>query len=521
MVVFVLIATLCMGCGSHVPEDDIKAVQQTLAEADSLRGMGIIMGMPFRDTKDSCSVENHDRCRAENEDSLRLAEAVAVLYPWRRVYADEYAKANYYYGRLLRAKDHYPEAMQCFINAIHSRSKDYHILGRVYSNMGTISHLAGEYDLSYEMYEHSADMFLRNGDTINYYYALNNMAFELAEQEKKEETLKILKIIQENASDSYAIALSCITKADLYLNIEEYDSAIYYIDIVQRMQYQISTAYLIKAQSYEALGKLDSALHYAKCVLAMPNLANEQIYNSLYITINYNPPASKEELLRQTSYRADIGMKGDYQHVQEAKAVEILYQDLQSKPYEKSIVVVICIMTIMIVSGIILLLYFAYRRKKLKKDTIRELQKQRSLQNHHRSLNNENKLLQERNVQLKEQKRKQEIERINQIEAVCKLLRNSNNLLNDISWRDYDKLCEFTNQHFYLLADKLKSTQILNEKEIRLAILVLIGTISDKQMARYLYYSDNTIRSTKRNVALKLGTTSANLRSWLIQKAIQ
>ena len=435
---------------------------------------------------------------------MQIKTLYIVILVWRRVYADEYAKANYYYGRLLRAKDHYPEAMQCFIHAIHSRSKDYHILGRVYSNMGTISHLAGEYDLSYEMYEHSADMFLRNGDTINYYYALYNMAFELAEQEKREETLKILKIIQENASDSYAIALSCITKADLYLNIEEYDSAIYYIDIVQRMQYQIPTAYLIKAQSYEALGKLDSALHYANCVLAMPNLANEQIYNSLYITINYNPPASKEELLRQTSYRADIGMKGDYQHVQEAKAVEILYQDLH-KPYDWRWLYAVIATLMITVCAVLIFVRIKKNQHKLLSQQIQDLE-------------TTNKVAVERQREIKKEREEYSQKIISSMEQKRMLFSQSPSILTDISWSDYSSMCTMINNNFGLLASKLQKKYQLSEKEVRLCVLVLFD-FSYEQMSELLYYSYKGIGKYKDRIAKKIGTSSKKLCEYLIEEA--
>ena len=82
--------------------------------------------------------------------------------------------------------------MQAFIAATHSGTKDYHILGRVYNNMGDICHLASEFQLSYAMFEQSANMYLKNGDSLLYYYCLNDMAFELAEQGKEDNVLSLL-----------------------------------------------------------------------------------------------------------------------------------------------------------------------------------------------------------------------------------------------------------------------------------------------------------------------------------------
>ena len=71
-------------------------------------------------------------------DSAELAQAYRTLHKRRAFYPDAYAHGCYHYGRLLREKDNPVAAMQVFINATHSRTRDYHILGRVYSNMGSI-----------------------------------------------------------------------------------------------------------------------------------------------------------------------------------------------------------------------------------------------------------------------------------------------------------------------------------------------------------------------------------------------
>ena len=137
------------------------------------------------------------------DDSLSLAQAYETLSSFNNPlfstlnahFSTDYAHACYHYGRLLRQKDDPVTAMQVFINATHSRTRDYHILGRIYSNMGDLCHLANEFQLAYDMYERSADSYLHNGDTLLYYFDLNNMAFELAEEGKKEETLALLDSI--------------------------------------------------------------------------------------------------------------------------------------------------------------------------------------------------------------------------------------------------------------------------------------------------------------------------------------
>jgi tetratricopeptide (TPR) repeat protein len=163
-----LLGALCLigqGCSSGA----VQEAEHVVAQADSLRTQGGMYGI-------------------DEGDSARLAQAYHTLHRQKAFYPDEYARCCYHYGRLLREEDDPVAAMQVLINATHSRTRDYHILGRIYSNMGDIAHLAGEFDLSYNMYERSGEMYLLAKDTLLYYYDLNNMAYELAEQGKKEES---------------------------------------------------------------------------------------------------------------------------------------------------------------------------------------------------------------------------------------------------------------------------------------------------------------------------------------------
>ncbi|MBR2167845.1 MAG: hypothetical protein IJ920_05970, partial [Paludibacteraceae bacterium] len=116
--VLTLAALLLSGCKSRAVEE----AREVIAVADSLRAEG-----------------------QGYTDSVAIAEAYNTLEKWQYLYPTDYVHACYHYGRLLRNNDDPVAAMEVFINATHSRSKDYHILGRIYSNMGSISHLAGEY----------------------------------------------------------------------------------------------------------------------------------------------------------------------------------------------------------------------------------------------------------------------------------------------------------------------------------------------------------------------------------------
>ncbi len=281
-----LTALLLAACAPH----SVDEARRVVAEADSLWQAG----------------QTYD-------DSLRLAQAyetlssfnnplLSTLHPKR---STDYAHACYHYGRLLRRADDPVAAMQVFISGTHSGTNDHHILGRIYSNIGSICHLAIEYQLSYNMYEITAQQYHLNHDTILYYYSLNDMAIELAEQGKKDScNLIVNQVLDLNYPDSTLNALCYFSKAEVYLQCKQYDSVI--VCAHQSKQYypDFPSATLQLAQAYSFLGIKDSAVFYAKQVMELSNALFDQ-NNALYILTQDDESTDKETALRISADRSD------------------------------------------------------------------------------------------------------------------------------------------------------------------------------------------------------------------------
>ena len=456
----------------------MREAQEVVAHADSLR-------------------EAHLYAQNEYDDSLSLAQAYETLkeipLPFRGWLGlnSSYAHACYHYGRMLRTKDNNVEAMKVFIEATHSRTRDFHILGRIYSNIGSMCHLARDYALSYDMFAKSADCFLQNGDTISYYYGLNEMAFELAEQGKKDETLVLLDSITRNCNDKNVIIKTWETKADVYRKISQYDSTLYYSNKLIDAGYIPSFAYMLKAWALEHTGKKDSAVWYAKYIMQMPSVSVQEQYNMLYILSNYDTTLTKEEVLELSAQRADLGSDVlDPLHTQYTMAVEMLQKDLTREPDLRWLYSTIG--TLMLISfGL-----FFYVRKKHRK---RELLSQQ--------------------IEELENRNNDTIAKISaQIENNIALLSQSANLKEDLCWSDYNKLCRIVDLQFNLLATKLHKKQVLNETQIRLCVLVLLN-LRRVDIANTLPYAQNGIGKLKDQTSKLLGTTGKNLRLFLIKVA--
>lgn len=408
-------------------------------------------------------------------DSVQLAKSYKTLKLWRMIHPEEYVRCCYHYGRLLRAQDDPVSAMQIFIGATHTRTREYIILGRVYSNMGSICHLASEFPLSYDMYERSAEMFLKQGDTTAYYYALNDMAYELAEQKRTEETHQILSEIQKQCIDNYVLAKAWETKATLYFNIGQFDSAIYCSDMLSHYAPMGSANYVVKAQSFDKSGRTDSAIYYAEYVLSLPTASMQERYNMLYITTHYNDTINNTELLEITSHRADLGMCLDHQHAEHAKASELLRQNLEKGNGMQRWLIML---TMVMLCTIVFLIPYLVKKHKRQISTLVDQQA------------------------------------TNMIKSIKKHI-DSADINKTIHWKEYDAMKTDVDLYMNGIVSKLERLH-LNETEIRLCVLTLLD-FPLKKIADTLCYSyPSGLKTLKKRTANKLGTTPPKMKDFLL-----
>ena len=459
-----LSSLICVSC-SHIRE-----ARQTIAIADSLLMYGELY-----------------------KDSMNIARAVETFNSCRAFYSGDYARANYFYGRLLREKGKQQEAIQCFLNVLHSRSCDHDLRGRTYTNMAVMCRQEGNHQLSYNLFELSAQEFLGDKDTTAYYYALNSMAFELAEQAKKDECLSLLSEVEQNCKDKQVLLKILETKAEASFMVHQYDSAVYYADLLQKQGNSEPTGMLVKAQAYYYLGQKDSALLYAKEVAANTSSLFD-LNNSYYILANEDKEAELAEIRQIHAERSDIQKQIELRHADLSHAVEIMQQDLNKEPDYKGIV--IFGVAIILIVGITVAICFRMRSK-------------------HMQLQAEQSKLQEQ-IEQHSQLRQQQIA---DVEKLCEALRQSHDIRKELKWSDFNTMCETVNAHFNFFANKLKATHSLSETEIRLCVLVLID-LRFKQISEILPYALNSVGKLKDTAAKHLGTTGKQLRKSLLNMVI-
>ena len=494
---FLVILMLCSSCVSR----GVREAQEVVAQADSLWHDGQMYGI---DAGDSATLA---QAYETLDKSTAFCRRVREIFPFAHSTSSlgTYSHACYHYGRLLREKDDPVAAMQAFINATHSHTDDYHILGRVYSNMGSICHLAGEFPLSYDMYERCADMYLQNGDTLLYYYGLNDMAFELAEQGKKDSCFLLINdIVTNNPNDSILIAYSHMSQAQACLFNAQYDSTIYYAQLSKDYFPFIISTTIQLAQGYSYIGLKDSATFYAKQVLLKSNALSE-INNALYILTNDDKTKDLKEVRQAAADRSDVQKMLETRQGKMSQAVQLLEQDLTSKP---NLAWLYAISITIIIIGLIIWLYVWRKRRQhaLLSQQVEEL-------------NHINSAAKRQHEQIKNEYRILNQNKISKIEQNCIIISQAENFPKNINWKNYDSMCGVIDQHFFFLTSKLKQKKILNEQDIRLCVLVLLN-LNRNQIASVLPYSQTGIGKLKYRVARKLETDGKNLRKFLICMAI-
>lgn len=462
-----VIAAGFVSCSAQAKRMSVSEAEQTIAVADSLLQAGQV-----------CS------------DSLRLSAAVRCLRPWRLIRPTSYAKACFYYGRLLRLHDHYAEAMPQLLAARHARTDDHELLGRVYSNLAYICRLEGSYPLAYDMYECSAAQFLLVPDTLRYQTACVNMAYALAEQADTAGVTAILNGNNLSTTDFPLVAaMRSETYAEAYMRAGDFNKALHYTYAMRAAYAQTPSVQMIRAQCFSYLGQYDSATCYAERVLQNTNHLFLRA-NALYILTQQDSTADLSDVRAAAAERAvTLRLIADNQG-ELSRAVELLQQDLHrpAAPIGLWAGALCCI-------GILVVAAFW------------------SIQRYHRHSVRQIEVMQQQFMAHRQQVK---LEVMQNIAA----LQHSANWRQTLCWKDYDQLCAVLNKQFYLLADKLQAAATLNEKEVRLCVLVLMDCFDSRQMADILCYGESGIRNFKQHTANKLGTNSRQLREHLMKMII-
>lgn len=381
----------------------------------------------------------------------------------------------YQHGKVLREEGKQVEAMQAFIEAAHSGTDDEALLGRVYSNMANMCRQANEHETAYKVYALSAGHFLQAADTLAYAYALNNMAWEQAVMGHKDSAMTLVDSAVHCYPQPPLTDKIIETKAAACLFRQEYDSVLVYTT-------SPANNYLLtlRAQAFSFLQIDDSATYYAQ--LLLPGTTNLFALDDLYYILTHNDnTAAKETIRNLSSQRADVQNAIKVRHGELTKAVEILQQELSQQKHSS-----LWLVALLFALCTCLLVWAT--------------------------------LIAKRQRRLQSEKSDFEQARLFELEQNIRHLQESKNLREELAWTDFQSFCTQTDRIFNAFTGKL-AAQGLNEQDIRICVLVLIG-LSHKQIAEMLNCSPKSIGKLKDLTARKLGVSGGQLQDKLQKTAI-
>ena len=462
---FLLVAMVMMSVTSCARWREAKAV---VAEADRLLG-------------------NEKRI---TRDTAALNFAIETLNgPLGYLFAkQELAKAYYFMGRNFYYLNDFATAADYYILCDRLNPKYPLYKGRINSCMGYLCKQDSCFEEALEFYERSSYAFKEAGDEWYYAHSLLNVAECHISLHKYYEADSLLTIAETFDIDSAYYARMVETRGLYFFERQEYDSALMCFLRIENYPRPIEAkcySYMKIMRCYNKRGNINLAVKYAQYILLH--------------SINPNYRSNVYYILMQISKEMhDIDMLSIYSHAREDEDRKIrtdievcTHATMKLKAYLDNphpyLLINWCIFGGMVaVLLLCIIVYILHKHKQCAAHRTAEILRSQE----------------EKNLAVREL-----FER--------KIFDYSVHFTSVDTWKDSRKLREQANIYCSNIFYRLEETYHLSEQEIKICLMVLLE-FSREQMANYLYVQPNTISKAKNKIAKRLGTSSAQLREFLI-----
>lgn len=462
---FLLVAMVLMNVTSCARWCEAKMV---IAEADRLLGEGVIM-----------------------QDTAILAD---VIDTWdhfivRFITRDKLAKAYYLMGRNMDDyHHHYADAADFYIQADRLNTRDHILRGRINSCMGFICKQDSCFEEALVFYERANIAFAKTDNQKRYANGLLSIAEQYVNLKEYNKADSILQIANNYDIDSAYYARIMDIQALSCFNQKQYDLALMYLLTVKNYPRPIEArcySYMKIIQIYARQDKYQMATKYANYIILNTTNPNYKT-NAYYVLLKEAEFGNNLKKLAEYSYlRKDEDRKiHDNAECYAQASSKLKSYILNPNPYG---VINLCFAGAIILFLILVVFaYIIYKR--------------------HQSVSRKN----EEMVYSQEEQR---IAKRKLFER--KIFDHSVYFLQPNIWKDANKLREQANIYCGNIFYRLEETYHFSEQEIKICLMVLLD-FSREQMANYLYVQPNTISKAKGKIAKILGTTSSDLRNFLI-----
>lgn len=449
-----LVALLVMSCTSCTRWREAKVV---IAEADSLLVYGNII-----------------------EDTAVLAATINTFSgPMGYVFArNDLANAYYHMARNFYHAHDYATAADYYILCDRLNPTDPMYKGRVNSCMGYLCKQDSCFEEALEFYQRSSCAFKESGNEWYYAHNLLNVAELYVNLREYTKADSILHLAAKYEIDSAYYADMVDIKAMALYNQQLYDSALVLLLSIKDYPRNIEArcySYMKIMQAYIHLDNYEYANTYAQFIIQNTKTPNYKT-NAYHTLLKIEEKNKNAILVANLAYlRKDEDRKIQFESESYAQASDKLKIYLENPyPHRGLYTIIVCsVLVLILLSWIIYVLIKRHRCVLVKQD--KENQDRRDL-------------------------------------FARRIYDHS---VYFTSWQDYKKLRELANSHFNNMCYQLEDTYHLSEQEIKICLMVLLE-YTNKQMAEILLVQPNTISKAKNKIAKQLNTSSAELRTSLL-----
>ena len=480
-----LVALLVMSCTSCARWREAKAV---IAEADRLLVYGNII-----------------------EDTAVLAATINTFSgPMGYVFArNDLANAYYHMARNFYHAHDYATAADYYILCDRLNPTDPMYKGRVNSCMGFLCKQDSCFEEALEFYQRSSCAFKESGNEWYYAHNLVNVAEQYVNLREYAKADSVLKIAEDYDIDSAYYADILDVKAMALYNQQLYDSALVHLLGIKECPRNMETrcySYQLIMHCYEFQHKLTECIDYAYYIIN--NSYNPSYRSNAYFFLMYDAKNRNavEEFARYSTYREDEDRI--LRHVAESYAqASVKLREYINNPFsihvEEILIILFCFIVIAVWA-----IWYSHKRI-------------------NRKIASEKKLMEQEIAQWKDgilQKMNEE-KVISEIEKRKMIL---NVVMDDADEFAIDKPIWDNDTNLFRLADscfgfiiyRLKHNYHLRNCELKICLMVLLD-FSNKEIARIVSYKEDSYPTIKRRLATKLGTSSSEMRNFLLDLIVK
>lgn len=473
-----LVAFLVINCSSCARWREAKGV---IAEADRLLVEGVIM-----------------------HDTAALGGVIRTLdHPVVRwVVKEELAEAYYLMGRNLDDYYHnFAEAAEYYIAADRLKTNDLVLRGRINSCMGFLCKQDSCFAEALIFYERSSLAFKESENSWYYAHNLLNIAEQYVNMAEYHKADSILHIASGAEIDSAYYARMVDVRALTLYNQQDYDSALMYLMKIEHYPRNMGAkcySYHLIVQCLYYMNHIDLATPYAKYIIANSYQAGLKT-NAYYILIKYAESCNQVEQLAYYSYLREDEDRLVQQYTKSYAEATAILKDYIFNPYP-FLYLWIGVGCIILMGGVGAWIY----RRKSKQVAAEKQQMEAELRTW------------KENILQKLDRDKEDI--MNEKRMIIRniIMESADEFAigKSVWYKDKD-VFRLADSCFGFVIHRLKHKYNLRNSELKICLVVLLD-FPTKDCAKMTSYTEKGYPTIKRRLAERLGTSSGEMRDFLI-----